>query len=245
MKILVVSDHEEKQLYDHFDPSRWVGKVDLAISCGDLRGDYLSYLVTVLRVPLLYVAGNHDTRYRTNPPDGCDPINGRIVTYGGLRILGLSGSPQYSGDDGEFQFTDSQMRWRVRKLYPVVWKAGGVDIVVSHASPIRCPLTPGLCKSPAGAGRTCVHPELAGHPALCPEPVDFAHRSVAVYNRAIARWRPRFWLHGHNHIEYGRIPRLWWIGATQVINADGHVVVDTDLPSERERGSIISLMARN
>src|ERR1035437_6829925 len=56
MILLIVSDHEERQLYEHFDPERWIGKIDLAISCGDLRADYLSYLVTVLRVRLLYVA---------------------------------------------------------------------------------------------------------------------------------------------------------------------------------------------
>jgi Icc-related predicted phosphoesterase len=240
MKILVVSDHEEKQLYDHFDPERWVGRVDLAISCGDLRGEYLSYLVTVLRVPLLYVAGNHDTRYDQRPPDGCDRLDGKVVQIQGLRIAGLSGSPRYGEDTSEYQFSDRQIRWRIRKLGFAIRRAGGVEILVSHAAPIRCPFTPQICKAPAGAGHPCIHPEITGHPWLCPEPTDYAHRSVVAYNQAIARWKPRIWLHGHNHIEYGRVPRLWWVGETQVINADGHVLVDTDQSAERERGSILT-----
>lgn len=242
MKILAVSDHEEKRLYEFFDPDRWVGKIDLAISCGDLRGEYLSYLVTVLRVPLLYVAGNHDGRYRTNPPDGCDDIDGKVVRVGGLRIAGLAGSLRYNESEIDYQFTERQMRWRVRRLGAAVWRTGGVDLVVSHAAPIRCPLMPHKCTEPAGVGVACSHPELAGHPARCPEATDFAHRSVEPFNTAIAHWRPRWWLHGHNHIEYGRVPRLWWVGSTQVINADGHIVLDTAQSTEREWGSMVAGM---
>ncbi|HWE62880.1 MAG TPA: metallophosphoesterase, partial [Chloroflexota bacterium] len=149
MKILVVSDHEEKQLYDNFEPERWVGKIDLAISCGDLHGTYLSFLVTMLEVPLLYVAGNHDTRYRTNPPEGCDDIDGRLVQIKGLRIAGLSGCLRYNSGSEAYQFSARQMRWRVRRLAPAIWRAGGLDIMVSHAAPIRCPFTPRWCPQPA------------------------------------------------------------------------------------------------
>jgi uncharacterized protein len=242
MKILVVSDHEEKRLYENFDPDRWVGKVDLAISCGDLRGDYLSYLVTVLGVPLLYVAGNHDTRYRTNPPDGCDNIDGKLVKFGNLRIAGLSGCLRYNGGPDEYQFSERQMRWRVRRLAPAIWRAGGLDIMVSHAAPVRCPFTPRLCHQPAGVGRPCVHPELTNHPLFCPEATDPCHRSITSFNAAIMRWKPPYWLHGHNHIEYGRVPRLWWVGDTQVINADGHIVLDTDKVREPVQGSLVAGM---
>lgn len=239
MKILVVSDHEEKQLYDFFEPDRWVGQVDLAISCGDLRPDYLSYLVTVLRVPLLYVAGNHDGRYRTRPPDGCDNIDGKLVRVGSLRIAGLAGCYRYTSEDDDLQFSEGGIRRRVRRMGLAVWRAGGLDVMVSHAAPLRCPLTPRFCPKPAGLGLPCIHPELPNHPEICPEATDPCHRGVAAYNHAIAHWKPRFWLHGHNHIEYGRVPRLWWIGQTQVINGDGHVVLDLDQPVTRERGSMM------
>jgi Icc-related predicted phosphoesterase len=242
MIILAVSDHEQRRLYDAFDAERWVGKIDLAISCGDLRPGYLSFLVTMLETPLLYVAGNHDARYRTDPPEGCDDVDGRLVTHGALRIGGIAGCLRYNAGADEYQFSERQMRWRVRRLATAVWRAGGVDIMVSHAAPIRCPFTPHRCPHPAGAGKPCIHPEIEEHPDICPEALDPAHRSVPAFNQAIARWKPRLWLHGHNHLEYGRGPRLWWLGETQVINADGHVIIDTERIIDRTRGSILSAL---
>jgi hypothetical protein len=238
MKILVVSDHEEKLLYDYFDAERWVGTVDLAISCGDLRRDYLSYLVTVLRVPLLYVAGNHDYRFRTEPPEGCDDIDGKLVRIGGLRIAGLAGTLRYNAGADQFQYSEWEMRGKVRRLGRAVRRAGGVDMAVSHAAPHRCPFIPGPCRMPAGLGRDCIHPELEGHPDPCPEAIDACHRAVPAFDRALREWKPRWWVHGHNHIEYGRVARLWWIGTTQILNADGHIVLDTEQPANREVGSL-------
>ena len=73
MKILAVSDEECAALWDYYTPGKLDG-IDLIISCGDLNASYLSFLVTVARCPVLYVAGNHDVRYLNSPPEGCDPI---------------------------------------------------------------------------------------------------------------------------------------------------------------------------
>lgn len=70
MKVLAVADKGHRALYDFFDAER-LKDVGLGISCGDLDGGYLSYLVTVLPVPLLYVPENHDGRFRGEPPEGC------------------------------------------------------------------------------------------------------------------------------------------------------------------------------
>ena len=96
MKIMLVSDKENDFIWDHFDPERF-RDIELIISCGDLQSSYLSFLVTMIHVPLFYVHGNHDTTYLHHPPEGCDPLEDRIVNYKGLRILGLGGSMQYSG----------------------------------------------------------------------------------------------------------------------------------------------------
>jgi hypothetical protein len=48
-------------------------------------------------------------------------------------------------------------------------------------------------------------------------------------------------VHGHNHLEYGQVPRLWWIGNSQVINADGHVVLDTDQMTNATFGSMVAV----
>ena len=84
--------------------------------------------------PLLYVHGNHDGGYAQRPPEGCQCIDGKLVTVGGLRILGLGGSALYNG--GPHQYTETQMRRRIHRLRLKLALAGGVDIVLTHA-PVR------------------------------------------------------------------------------------------------------------
>ena len=70
MNILVLADEESKYLWDYFEKSKLDG-IDLIISCGDLKPQYLSFLATFAKVPILYVHGNHDAVYDETPPDGC------------------------------------------------------------------------------------------------------------------------------------------------------------------------------
>ena len=126
MKILLVSDKESPYLWDYYQPGR-LSEYELMISCGDLSSKYLSFLVTMGRAPLLYVHGNHDRTYDLHPPEGCDCIEDKLVTVKGLRILGLGGSPLYSG--GPHQYTERQMKRRIQRLRFKLWRAGGVDIV--------------------------------------------------------------------------------------------------------------------
>ena len=133
MKILVVSDEEDQFLWDFYKPGRLKG-IDLILSAGDLKAEYLSFLVTMANRPLLYVHGNHDGSYAQRPPEGCQCIDGKLVTVGGLRILGLGGSALYNG--GPHQYTEKQMRRRIHRLRLKLALAGGVDIVLTHA-PVR------------------------------------------------------------------------------------------------------------
>lgn len=130
MKILVLADEENKGLYDFYDPERTKG-VDLIISCGDLHRRYLEYLETMTNVPLLYVAGNHDKSYVTEPPQGCTCIDDRIYDFKGLRILGLGGSMRYK--DGPYMYTEDEMRHRISKMRPAITLRNGFDILVTHA----------------------------------------------------------------------------------------------------------------
>ena len=109
MKILAISDEECAALWDYYTPGKLKG-YDLIIACGDLKADYLSFLVTVSNIPVLYVHGNHDEGYLDAPPEGCDCIDGHYVEYNGLRILGLGGCLRYHR--GHFQYTEAQMRRR-------------------------------------------------------------------------------------------------------------------------------------
>ena len=113
MRILAVSDEEVSALWEYYQPGRLDG-YDLILSCGDLKAKYLEFLVTMARCPLLYVHGNHDGGYERKPPQGCDCIEDKLVVYRGLRILGLGGSRRYH--PGPHQYTDRQMRKRIRKL---------------------------------------------------------------------------------------------------------------------------------
>lgn len=132
MKILIVADEECPALWDYYVPGR-LKPYDLILSSGDLKGDYLSFIVTMARCPLMYVHGNHDGTYDDEPPEGCDSIEDKLVVYKGLRILGLGGSQPYSR--GKHQYSERQMEKRIRKMKRAIQIAGGVDIVLTHAAP--------------------------------------------------------------------------------------------------------------
>lgn len=130
MRILVLADEESKYLWDYFEKSKLEG-IDLIISCGDLKPQYLSFLATFAKVPILYVHGNHDAVYDIQPPDGCICIEDDIYIYKGVRILGLGGSRCYNF--GAYQYTEKEMESRVRKLRRKLRKHKGFDILVTHA----------------------------------------------------------------------------------------------------------------
>lgn len=210
MKILTVSDEECKALWDFYTPERLRG-YDLIISCGDLQAEYLSFLVTMARCPVLYVPGNHDIRYSLQPPEGCDCIDDGIVVYNGLRIMGLGGCRRYH--PGPHQYTEQQMRSRIRRLMWRIWLLGGVDIVVTHAPP-------------EGLG----------------DAEDPAHWGFAALREFLDRYHPKYLIHGHVHMSYDhKIPREISYNGTTVVNAYERYVLEVpDVPfPEKYRGQVI------
>ena len=113
MRILVLADVESKYLWDYFEKEKLDG-IDLILSCGDLKPQYLSFLASFSKVPILYVHGNHDDCYEIAPPDGCICIENKIYVYRGVRIMGLGGSIRYN--NGKNQYTQAQMKQRVRTM---------------------------------------------------------------------------------------------------------------------------------
>lgn len=195
MKILLIADEESQYLWDHYQPGRLKG-YDLILSAGDLKAEYLSFLVTMANRPLLYVRGNHDDRYAVRPPEGCDCIEDKLVTVNGIRILGLGGSPFYSG--GSNQYTEKQMQRRIAKLRFQLHRAGGVDIVLTHA-PVR------------GFG----------------DSDDYAHRGFDAFLPLLDKYKPKYLVHGHIHMRYGaEIPRTMQYGETTLINACERYVLE-------------------
>ena len=51
MKILLISDEESPSLWDYYQPEK-LSCVDLILSCGDLKREYLEFLVTMTNKPL-------------------------------------------------------------------------------------------------------------------------------------------------------------------------------------------------
>ena len=188
MKILFLADEEAKVYWDFFKKEDFEG-VDLIVSCGDLKAEYLSFLATMVPVPVLYVHGNHDAKYDKKPPEGCICIDDCIYEFKGVRILGLGGSHRYK--PGPYQFTEREMAKRVRKLFWKLKFKKGFDILVTH-SPAR-----GL------------------HDAE-----DMCHMGFEVFNKLIEQYRPKYFVHGHVHLNYGRQFVLEdMVGETHVVNA--------------------------
>lgn len=127
---MAIADIESQALWDHYYHNR-LDDTDLIVSCGDLDPRYLSFLVTFVNVPLLYVHGNHDDSYDTTPPEGCICIDDRIYVHEGIRFLGLGGCLPYK--HGNYMYTESQMARRIRRIRRQIKKHGGFDVLVTHA----------------------------------------------------------------------------------------------------------------
>jgi len=195
MRIMFISDEESKSFWDFFRKESFDG-IDLIVSCGDLDADYLSFLTTMTSIPVLYVKGNHDDKYDRHPPEGCICIEDDIFEFGGVRFLGLGGSYRYK-ENGN-QYTDFEMRKRVRRLWFKLLKKKGFDVLVTHA------------------------------PAFgVNDGEDLPHRGFEVFGELIEKYHPKYFVHGHVHMNYGRqYPREDMLGDTKVINAYTYYTVD-------------------
>ena len=91
---------------------------------------------------------------------------------------------------------------RIRKLWFRLWRAKGVDIVVTH--------------SPAqGYG----------------DGEDYAHRGFECLVPFLDKYKPKYLVHGHVHLNYGaQRPRILQRGDTTIINAYERYILD--LPDE-------------
>ncbi|ONI42924.1 metallophosphoesterase [Candidatus Epulonipiscium fishelsonii] len=130
MNILIIADQESPYIWDHFDKKNFEN-VEIVVSCGDLKASYLSFIVTMLAVPVIYIHGNHDVRYSTNPPEGCICIDDDVFTYKGIKFGGLGGCMEYSG--GPLQYTEKAMNKRVKKLIKLGKRRGGIDVLITHS----------------------------------------------------------------------------------------------------------------
>jgi Icc-related predicted phosphoesterase len=197
VKILAVSDRVMKGIYSSRICERF-GDVDMVLACGDLPYTYLEYIVSMLNVPCFFVHGNHDQpEYTANgrtltEPGGWVNLDGRTVEAKGLLLGGLEGSIRYR-PDAPFQYTEGEMAHKVWRLTPAllvnrVSYGRYLDILITHSPPFG------------------IHDD-----------VDRAHRGFKALLRFMARFRPRYLLHGHKHA-YGLEPLRTRYMDTEVIN---------------------------
>ena len=135
IRILAISDEPDPSL-DSAGTREGLGEIDLVIGAGDLQPEYLSFIGDAFGVPVRYVRGNHDVgaawadterKLLPEPMPDATPVG-----EGGLRIIGFSGSPTYSGRGLEIgggrMWAKVVLAWlRNARARPV--------LVVSHAPP--------------------------------------------------------------------------------------------------------------
>lgn len=186
--ILAIADEEDEALWNGYN-NKYLKQFDLIISAGDLKAEYLEYLVTITNKTLLYVHGNHDEKYDEKPPEGCICIDDDVYVHDGIRILGLGGSFLYR-ENGKYMYSERQMERRIKKLKRKIKKLGGIDIVVAHA-PIK------------------------GYGDL----PDFAHQGFACFVKLVEDYHPKYFFFGHVHMRYNHnYVGYYKLNETQIIN---------------------------
>lgn len=195
MKILLLADKESPYLWDYFEKSKLEG-IDLILSCGDLHPHYLSFLATFFQGPVLYVHGNHDDCYKETPPEGCICIDGTLYEHKGIRILGLGGSMRYK--TGAHQYTQKQMNRRILRLWFLLWRKKGFDILLTH--------------SPAWQLN---------------DGKDLPHNGFKGFIYLLEKYAPRYFVHGHVHLSYGPgLKRICTYQNTTVVNAYERYIIE-------------------
>jgi len=95
-------------------------------------------------------------------------------------------------------YTERDMRRRIRRLWFSLWRHKGIDILVTHA-PAR------------GVN----------------DLDDLPHRGFSCFLKLLEKYKPRYFVHGHIHREYGiDISQKSSYGKTTVINACDHFVIE-------------------
>lgn len=107
---------------------------------------------------------------------------------------------------GPHQYTEWQMRQRVAKLKFKLFKSRGFDILVTHAPAYQ--LNDGM---------------------------DLPHQGFQVFKTLMEKYRPKYFLHGHVHLSYGRGHKRYdKYQDTHVINAYERCVFEFEDENPRE-----------
>lgn len=100
--------------------------------------------------------------------------------------------------EGTHMYSEAQMRRRIRRLWFQLWRHKGFDILMTHA------------------------------PAYGVNDLeDLPHRGFQCFLKLLEKYRPKYFVHGHVHRNYGmKIPRVCKRGETTIINAFEYYAFD-------------------
>ena len=104
----------------------------------------------------------------------------------------------YRYKNSKFMYTENEMRLRVARLRFSIWRHRGFDILLTHAP--------------------------ARH---INDRETITHRGFECFVKLLDKYHPKYFLHGHVHMNYGtHIPRTTVRGGTTIINAYDHYVFE-------------------
>ena len=258
MKILCVSDNEEYELYEGWtdEEAEKLKDIGLILSAGDLDPEYLEFLVTMLNVPLLYVRGNHDSRYDEEPPEGCIDIDDKVAEI----VIGRDGTGDVC-DNVVQEIPGTRMgvyeKAELRKgagLIRIAGLGGSIyhDAGESEMYPPEDEFTEEEMKARAGKLKwvlkdySLADRVLSGMPRRSDgtfSPLDIllthspsfghgdlpdrAHMGFKCFNEILMEIKPAYHIYGHVHMEYGRIDReSVHPSGTNEINVSGMYILD-------------------
>lgn len=228
MKILLISDKEEKNFWDNWTEAtaKKLSDIDLILSAGDLHPKYLEFLVTMLNVPLVYVRGNHDGLYEEEPPEGCEDADGHAVkvicgrgdSKQEIKILGFGGSMLYN-DFGENMYSEEEMRSRIRKAEREIRKRKAAEKLLPFGKNTR--------RSGQAFDILLTHAPCRGYGDM----EDLPHRGFDCFNYLLNKYSPQLHCYGHVHQEYGGLERcIRHPSGTLLINGSGYQIIDYGTP---------------
>jgi hypothetical protein len=132
-------------------------------------------------------------------------INVRLRVAGDtLLVAGAPGCMRYN--NGDFQFTEAQMRSHLATLVPgLLYNKARygryLDVFLTHAAPA------GIHDAP-----------------------DQCHRGFRCFRTFIDRFEPAYHVHGHIHLYGNDAERSTQVGATTVVNAYDHCILTLNIP---------------
>ena len=90
---------------------------------------------------------------------------------------------------GQHQFTQEQMHKRVHRMWFKLHKSKGIDIMLTHSPAFQLG-----------------------------DDTDLPHTGFTAFNRLLDDYQPKYFIHGHVHMSYGKIDRVRDYGSTTIIN---------------------------